>query len=594
MNIRIRNALFGLMSGLLLLAGLATSAAAQIITVPPELAPGAQYRLIFVTSTKTVATSPDISYYNGFVQAAADTVPELAALGPWRAIGSTATVNARDNTDTNYLNSVGLPIYTIGGGTFFHQYDPVPFSLPNYKIADNNQTFWASGANGVILTEQGTTYRSVVYTGTIIKGTKPFHFTNPTDGRHALGSGTAAQPGPAPYVGRSDGGGQTWIHAGVSNGATLEFPLYAMSGVLTVPGGDTDGDGVNDDDDNCPDDSNPGQTDTDLDGAGDACDDDDDNDGVVDGADNCPFTANQNQIDVDMDGAGDLCDDDLDGDGTDNMLDNCPVNPTPFQTDTDMDGAGDECDEDDDNDGVCDTDADGASCAAGPDNCPTLANPGQADSPDGDGIGDLCDADDDNDGSDDIVDNCPVTANADQNDTDGDMTGDACDTDDDGDGVLDDADNCQFVVNSDQLDADGDGIGDACNDANDRDGDDWSDSLDNCPDDPNSSQNDLDVDGEGDACDPDIDGDFAANGLDLCAATPSGELANPANGCTLAQLCPCDGPRGTNSSWKNHGKYVSCVAHAANDFRDAGLIFDSEHGDIVSAAGQSACGNKNK
>ncbi len=256
---------------------------------------------------------------------------------------------------------------------------------------------------------------------------------------------------------------------------------------------DVDGDGVEDGVDNCPNDSNPGQSDTDLDGVGDACDSDDDDDGVVDIDDNCQFTANADQIDLDMDGLGDPCDADVDGDGVcdDPAIqlgctggpDNCPTEPNEFQTDTDLDGAGDECDADDDDDGVCDTDqAVTDVCAAGPDNCPTLDNPDQADSPDGDGIGDLCDADDDNDGANDDDDNCPVTANADQNDTDNDGAGDACDSDDDNDGVADADDNCPFVSNGDQADADGDGIGDACNDADDLDGDEWSDALDNCPD----------------------------------------------------------------------------------------------------------------
>jgi hypothetical protein len=53
---------------------------------------------------------------------------------------------------------------------------------------------------------------------------------------------------------------------------------------------DSDGDGIADDEDNCPLVANPDQADFDGDGAGDACDPDDDNDGVPDEADACPAT----------------------------------------------------------------------------------------------------------------------------------------------------------------------------------------------------------------------------------------------------------------------------------------------------------------
>ena len=70
----------------------------------PFVTPGDTYQLVFVPSTFTDATSSDIGDYNAFVQAAADAAGiglggTLGTSGnvSWTAIGSTATVNARDN-----------------------------------------------------------------------------------------------------------------------------------------------------------------------------------------------------------------------------------------------------------------------------------------------------------------------------------------------------------------------------------------------------------------------------------------------------------------------------------------------------------------
>ncbi|MGR0481983.1 MAG: thrombospondin type 3 repeat-containing protein [Candidatus Electronema sp. V4] len=342
---------------------------------------------------------------------------------------------------------------------------------------------------------------------------------------------------------------------------------------------DDDNDAVLDSADNCPIAANADQADNDGDSFGDICDDDDDNDTVLDSADNCKLTANQDQADADADGQGDVCDGDQDGDGVANAADNCPSAANADQADNDGDAQGDACDADDDNDTVLDA----------ADNCPADANADQKDL-DGDNIGDACDIDIDGDGVNNDSDNCKLTVNAAQEDTDSDGSGDACDSDDDNDTVLDTADNCPLIVNADQADADHDGQGDVCD--GDLDGDGIANNTDNCPNVANGSQADFDHDGQGDACDDDVDGDGVANSGDACGFTELNAAVNPAEGCSIAQLCPCEGPRGVTGLWKNHGQYVSCTAKSAESFVGLNLITEAEKDAAVSAAAESDCGAK--
>ncbi|MFN6305456.1 MAG: PEP-CTERM sorting domain-containing protein [Microcystis sp.] len=201
------------------LATLGTSAAqAALVVVPTGLNPGDQYRLVFVTSGTRNATSSNINDYNTFVTnqvTGSALATQLTTAGfnlgtiTWKAIGSTPTVAARDNTGTNSL-STGVPIYLIDGN----------------RVANNNADFWDGSLKHPINLQPNdvTTGVDFVWTGSSSNGTGYDSFQ--------LG-GLYSE-----YViaGRADSVVFSGWIAETTDVYSTAKSLYAMSSVLTVLG----------------------------------------------------------------------------------------------------------------------------------------------------------------------------------------------------------------------------------------------------------------------------------------------------------------------------------------------------------------------
>jgi hypothetical protein len=253
---------------------------------------------------------------------------------------------------------------------------------------------------------------------------------------------------------------------------------------------------------------------------------------------------------------------DTDGDGVADAADNCPTVANAGQANNDGDAQGDACDADDDNDTVAD---------AG-DNCQFTANTDQANN-DGDAQGDVCDADDDNDTVADTTDNCHFTANTDQANNDGDAQGDACDADDDNDGVADATDNCHFTSNADQADVDGDGIGNACDSDNDNDG--VADAADNCPAVANADQANNDGDADGDVCDADDDNDSVLDVSDNCHFTANTDQADNDSD-AQGDACDADDDNDTVLDATDNCQFAANTDQANNDSDSEGDVCDTD------------------
>jgi hypothetical protein len=81
----------------------------------------------------------------------------------------------------------------------------------------------------------------------------------------------------------------------------------------------------------------------------------------------------------------------------------------------------------------------------------------------------------------------------------------------------------------------------------------------------------------------DLDYDGVPDFRDSCPDTPAGFLVDT-NGCSIEQLCPCEG------EWRNHGDYINHLAKVLSEFKKEGIITSPQGSSILFQANQSECG----
>jgi hypothetical protein len=218
-----------------------------------SLAPGTQFQFLYVTEGTTTATSSDINYYNGFVNAdAAANVNYLSYFGidtaglTWSAVCSTPTVSASANAPSAY------PVYDLDGDLLAN-----PNSLYTAPLltVDPYGGFNSSGLDEFGSAEYNDVYQDDVYQPSVWTGVTTYdddHYNGGVPIGYQLGSRYAAAVG-LPYGATSFedyddaevNGVYQWLdstNAGAPNGAQDDWlpkstllPLYALSSPITVP-----------------------------------------------------------------------------------------------------------------------------------------------------------------------------------------------------------------------------------------------------------------------------------------------------------------------------------------------------------------------
>ena len=179
-----------------------TASAGQIVSTPTGLNPGDHFRILFITSGTTTATSTAIGTYDSFVNADANGATYNGSTISWQAVGSTSSVNA-----ITHIGTTGDAVY-LADGTKIASSDGLSGlwsgSLLNAPNEYLNGTSAGSGA--------------VVWTGTNTNGSS----SSP------LGGGSLVE------FGSSDLKTGGWVHASVDFNSTT-YNFYGISSDLVVP-----------------------------------------------------------------------------------------------------------------------------------------------------------------------------------------------------------------------------------------------------------------------------------------------------------------------------------------------------------------------
>ena len=189
--------------------------------IPSGLGPGDSFRLLFVSADRRTAAPGDIVFYNAFVQeAAASGHADIQGYSSgFRAIGSTAEDDARDNTATTYTAAdKGIPIHWLGGNKVADDYED--FYDGDWDDEDN-----ATNESGTSRPFNSSTQANRPFTGSDHDGTESFDGTTSralgkSRVRVARANNSASAQGP--------------IGSTSSDTKTSNRPFYGLSAVFSV------------------------------------------------------------------------------------------------------------------------------------------------------------------------------------------------------------------------------------------------------------------------------------------------------------------------------------------------------------------------